>query len=224
MQKINPHPPKRNHGLKDSNKDRINISDEALQRARERVSLGGDRWQEMAWYVNFSTLDFNNMSDGDLLNVQEEIIAICHNVISPFRYDLPTRDKIKPIQEEIAKHLKAMVETGSTRLGPFSYFVFVSRNPYATAKIAVNPETREILLPTLRFQFSELLPFFADSFFRCPKCQKIFLQFRRHAKFCSRICQSRAAMETIREKKKHAKLETKPSTKNHQGTASKRRK
>ena len=201
---------------------------QAGMRAWDRIGGGGDKWQEMAWFVQFSTLDFDNISDGDLLNVQEEVCAISLLYGSrPPSKKLITRQQMKLPQKEIASYLEDFVQKEAVLLGPFSYKLWVGRVPSGlditklkmpltndqftdsmiiTRHVMVDNDTEGGPLPFLRYHFAKLLPEFANSLLPCPKCQKIFLKFRRHATFCSRACQSRAAMETNRAKKKKEKL------------------
>lgn len=244
MQNINLPAINRNLAGKVTSKDPGNFSREAVERACERVGVFGDRWKQMAWYVQFSTLDFDNISDGNLLNVQEEVFAISLFYCCAPAKKFPTRAQMKLTQNEIANYLEDLVRKGVAYLGPFSFTLMVERPQYqldnnlsriplefvgpnpsevkTLKKLDENPE--EGYLPILRYHLAELLPLFANSLFRCPKCQKIFLQFRRHAKFCSRVCQSRAAMETVRKEKKVEKSKPKASTTKHRGSSSKRRK
>jgi hypothetical protein len=243
MQNINLPPPKRNSAIEVPPKDRIRISASVLQRARERVGLDGESWQQMAWYVHFATLDFDNMSGGDLLNIQEEVIAISHNCDQTSSWKIPTREQLKPFQQEIAKCLKDINSAGGTVVGPISYTLLVIRPQYLNERISSPPEDPHLIwpqiatirfisdkenpgntIPVLRYYFAKLLPDFANSLLPCPKCQKIFLQFRRHAKFCSRQCQSQRAAEVNREKIKARESKAKLSQKKRTGSVTKRRK
>ena len=240
MQKTNLSPSKRNQGRKALPKGRVKISDSALQRARVRVGLGGDQWSEMNWYVQFSTLDFDNMSDGELLDVQEEVIAIYHDCSHTSPFDLLTHGQLKTIQQEIAKSLEGLVSQGCTTLD-INYTLILMRPDYLHEREPLHPKSPHLNLPkivtiklmrdqknsldtipTLRYRFAELLPLFAPSLLQCPKCKKIFLQFRRHAKFCSRVCQSRSAMENIRKKEKRPKAQSNASFKKQQDSPKKK--
>lgn len=223
----------------------------ALQRARERIGFDIDHWHQLNWYLNLSNLKIETLSDGDLLNLQEEVIALCRLLTEYTNAPLLTQDQLRALQREIRKPFEDLVNTGTALLGPFSYKACItcpasifgknssatkvksslrrqSLPPLVALKFLVDDSTdksNERYIPNILLShLADLLSLMGNSIVRCPKCQKMFLQFRRHAKFCSRECQSRAAMASIREKKKIEKSKPTPSVKKHQTTASKRRK
>ena len=216
----------------------------ALQLARERAGFDSGAWDTMNWYVRFAELDFDNLSDGDLRNFQEEVVALCEVIEKGGYRPLLTRTGLVTLQKEIAKHLKSLVDRGRADFGTFSYTVVIYRlqemlekcqdfNPEGiknAPKVAVSKKFTHCTTPEsfissiLLNHMIDLLGDFAASIIRCLKCEKIFLQFRRQAKCCSRKCQSRRAAEVNRQEKKSKVAKGKRSPKNRQGSATKRRK
>ena len=177
----------------------------------------------MDWYVQFACLDFSDMSEGKHHEVQEEVIAICLELSQATPFKFLTPDQLKTFQQEIAKCLKDLIGKGCAVIGPISYTFLILRPQHqsligeletphlslpneVTIRLMGQMSTSSETIHALRYHFTSLLPSFANSVLSCPRCQKIFLQFRRHAKFCSRVCQSRAAMDSVREKKKDSKV------------------
>ena len=225
-----------------------NQQDPNIQRAGERIGLNIDEWHHMAWYVKFSQLNITSMSEGELKTFQEEVIAICrhrHNYSPSF---LLSRDNLSAVQTKIWGSLLSLLELGGVHFGIFRYSVSLllsnrivkargyssdGKNwghPYTEGpEIFINknlwPDNDELgnVTSELLSHFADLLSKFANRILRCNKCQKFFLQFRRHSKFCSRQCQSRAAMETVRKKKKAAQMKSKSSPKKQKSSVSKRR-
>jgi hypothetical protein len=219
-----------------------------IQRAGERIGLHIDEWHQMAWYVKFSQQNITTMSEGELKTCQEEVEAICRYRHNYGKSLLLARHNLTAIQQKIGGSLSSLLRTGGVHLGTFCYSTLVFLSPeigkargYSAdgqhwGSPLENPpeiQTKKILKPNndelgdvteeLMSHLAELLGKFGNKIVRCNKCQKFFLQFRRHSKFCSRQCQSRAAMETVRKNKKAAQLESKSSTKKHKGSSSKRR-
>ena len=205
----------------------------AIQKARERIGFDIGNWHQMEWYINLVRLDFENVSDGDFQNTQEEVVGIVRALANHSNPPLLRRNELTELQKEIRKSLDQLINFGSLSLGPFSYKVMVYRPSYMTDKffpdrkktasqatldlpellahrILVKGETGgKGVTHYLLSHFADLLGLYGHRIFPCPKCEKIFLQFRSHAKFCSRECQSRAAMEASRQKKK-AKTKIRP--------------
>ena len=231
MQRLGLHPSQR---IPDEQKS-CAIRGPAIQKARERAQFDVDNWHQMNWYINFVGLDLSNLSDGDLLNIQEEVIAlsrILKNLTAP---PLLTRAELEALQQQILNPLEEWLNKGSITLGPFSYTAWILRiNPnFEKIPPTLKDKIQNLHLPEVaihksipyttgtKFFFTLFLAHLADLLgecghliLRCPKCEKIFLQFRRHAEFCSRQCQSQRAAEVNRQKKKAEEAKAKPSQKN----------
>ena len=46
------------------------------QQALKRVGFGKSEWDELDWFVRFARLDLDKASQGELLSLQEEIVAL----------------------------------------------------------------------------------------------------------------------------------------------------
>ena len=66
-------PTKQNLGKKAPSLDRS----QSIRRAKERANLDKGSWDQLNWYVNFTKLNFDKLSDGDILNIQDEVAALC---------------------------------------------------------------------------------------------------------------------------------------------------
>ena len=84
-------------------------------------------WNQLNWYVQFVMHDFDNLNNGDLLNAQEEVTALCR-VLEPSLYrPLLTTAELMELQEKISKPLVGMVDKGRADFGEFSYSVIIYR-------------------------------------------------------------------------------------------------
>jgi hypothetical protein len=216
----------------------------AIQRARERLGFDVNSWDQMNWYIQFSRVDFHAISDGDLLNIQEEVVALCRLLDNYVSQSLLTRRALKALQQELTKHLEGLVDKGAVRLGPFTYETMIYRlkdiiKKSGSSQVAEFPDppewitlrtitsdgTSKSYTPTrLLSHFGELLSEFKQSIIRCPRCQRIFLKNRRHAQYCDRYCQSRSAAQANRERKKDKKRKKQSATTKGRQSITKRRK
>lgn len=215
---------------------------QAIQRARDRGKFGVDTWHQLRWYINFVRLDIPNLSTGDILNVQEEVIALCREIeTAPYRPHL-TQQELEKLQQNFSKSLANLVDRGQGDFGEFSYTVSIYRMKELIKKSGrsdefpntpevivqkrfTNCDTQESMISTLLMHhLIELLGEFGQSILRCLRCQKLFLQSRGHAKYCSRLCQSQSAAQATRQKRKATKSKLTRSPKKLQEPVTRRRK
>ena len=201
--------------------------EKAIQRARERADFDIDSWHQLNWYVQFMMHDFDNLSNGDLLNVQEEVTALCRVIEHHQGYrPLLTRAELVAVQQKITKPLMGLVDRGRAEFEEFSYKVVIYRlkdlmekDPSSRTdkssnvpevvpdKRFTNCKTRESYTSTvLLLRLIDLLAIYGQSIRRCLKCKHLFLAFRRHAQYCTRQCQSQSAADANRKRKKVLEL------------------
>lgn len=217
----------------------------SILQAKKREAFDVGNWEQLNWYVKVANLDFGELSVGDLLNLQDEVAALCSIVDGRVggRPLLPLKN-LKAVHQKISTHLVDLVDNFSTKIGPFASTTVISRlrkilknHPESTpemlekiprvniSKRYSHCKTQEDMIATILLaHLAELLSEFGDSIIRCLKCHQLFLQFRRQAECCSRRCQSQRAAEITRQKKKAEEAKAKPSQKKRQGSATKRRK
>ena len=180
----------------------------------------------MNWFVELAQEDLRNISQGDLLNLQEELVALVRTSCRITNAEPPKLSQVKQLQHDISGHLNDLLERGQTQ---FSHIQICSwivcpkkafsvqrmlaqgmsapppRSPDVFHWDVIQPKKPSQLVKTCALHFfNQLLKLkmHADSIARCAHCARIFLQFRRNARYCSRRCQSVAAMRVIRNKEK----------------------
>ena len=176
-----------------------------------------DMWERMNWFIQVAQKPVDELSQGEILSLQEEIRAaervLFHNVKPTFF----TIEKIKDLQAKILEHIERLSDEGSCLLGPFKVSIWVARFRFIAEKRGISSSSANTPLDLvtwyqtvggqdgLIYEMGRLLSEFGDSFRRCPHCSKIFLQLRKNAVHCGRKCQSIAVM---REKRKGEKERT----------------
>lgn len=202
-------------------------------RAIARVTSGGGNWEwdVMNWFVRRAQDDLGNISDGDLLNLQEELVALVRALYRKgSETPLPKLDVIEYLQIQNISHLRRLLDDGWTYFGrfPIASWILIPKRakdvhltpevtPEARAKMpevvpieSVRPEDDRWLVATCALHLlNRLLKTYAASVERCAHCARIFLQLRRNAHYCNRQCQSVAAMRAIRARKKQKKAGSK---------------
>jgi hypothetical protein len=200
----------------------------------------------MNWYVLFAKEDLAKLTAGDTLNLQEQICAIWvklryidKRASHPTRPELPSFQQVQELQDAVIKHLSEIVVDGETKAGPFQISRFISQplirlnedEPDRSPVLGVGDWESQILITGpkhdtfkdyLITHLFDLLAEHADSVKACPHCRQGFLQLRRHAVYCSRACQSVAAMQKQRAKAQETQQKPKRSKKsrnrtNHKG-------
>jgi len=210
------------------------------QRALERVGFHRDKWYETDWFVRFAMMDLEKASQGDFLNLEEEIVAL---VTAHYRNrdqeSVPSREQIIEIQRTLLKHLTELADKGKTMFPALSGWVWIIY-PRIAANLSVGASAvarleefsrmldigshraaasgkPENIIPLL----GELLEKVGRPILRCPHCRTIFLQSRTNQEFCSRSCQSVAVMQKRRAEAK-AQTQKKAKGKKTGSTASKK--
>lgn len=203
----------------------VSLSVDSEDKAWGRI--GRDPWYYMAWFVKLANSAIEDMSEGDLKNLQEEC-QVMRGLYYPFRkmekdrkrYPFlrggkccgpPTVQQLIALQAIFASHLSAVAEGREVKLGPFiiQHETRFKRSTEAE-KRGGYPNYRiypiEILQASatiyaeqeLLIRLAKLLESFVERVRRCPHCNKLFLQLRRNATYCGRACHSVAGMQKLR--------------------------
>ena len=215
---------------------------DSIARARERLGFhrSDAEWRLLQWYVEeFAQKHVSASSEGELLSLQEELVALEQEVNrywtgDPFSHThapIPDRDAIQALQERILDHLVQLADTGQTTIGPMMSTETVevmprqelTRRPLPPDRVVMRhvdlmtepQEEFSMVKEALVLRFSDLLKSVPQGIRRCPKanCRRLFLQARRDAIYCTRICQSveaaaRSRAEEALAKAKRAKRTT----------------
>ena len=200
------------------------------------------RWEALQWFVGFAQRDLDAATEGDWLSLIEEIQALLRLITHQQLRGPLSRDDLRDLQEAALTVLTGLVEAGEAHIGPFKVSVFIRREDHSKKaenktlmkkKTAGGPPQITRLgpilafsdgpftghippggLPGLQYHLAGLLMRFPETVQRCPKCHRLFARFRRHAKYCGRLCQSRFDAQKNRDKKKAEKKKlTKKRTK-----------
>jgi len=197
-----------------------------VDRALGRMGLAGHDpfcWEALDWFVVFAQRDLATATEGDWLLLTEEAQALLYLVTHQLLRSTLTRDDLQGLQRGVLTVLTRLVDSGEADIGHFQVHIFIRRG----AGKAAGPSQVKRLGPVLGFpagpfagligpdganglqyHLASLLMRWPDTVQRCPKCHRLFARFRRHAKFCSRKCQSQVAASESRKHEK-AKTETK---------------
>ncbi len=202
-------------------------------RAIARITSGGGNWewQVMNWFVRWAQDDLGNISAGELLNLQEELVALVRTSCRLINAEPPKLSQVKQLQHDISGHLNELLERGQTLFSPIQIRSFIfcpkkafsvqgrlaqgrpappPRSPDVVHWNVLQPKNPSQLVKTSALHlFNQSLKQHADSIGRCAHCARIFLQLRRNAHYCNRQCQSVAAMRAIRARKKQKKAGSK---------------
>jgi hypothetical protein len=189
------------------------------RRPLERIGIfkTTSNWELMHWYVSrLGGLNIETASDGEILSLQEEFVALIRTCLRHRSPNPPSRQEIKEFQRVVRKHLTELADKGVTALPPM---IPVFANPKFLAERQSIKEGPGIEIPDRFFMWAtldgvagvgtqtqsllqhlaELLQEFQTSVRRCPYCSKLFLQLRRNAVYCDRACQSVAIMKQLRQ-------------------------
>jgi len=181
----------------------------------ERIGFGGGdafSWNKMQWYVAFANRDLTRLTPGDLLNLQEEIRAIAWQAFRSNRTnEPPTLSQIVQLKEAVHRVLYDLLRTTEATYGPVAVTLrvtnwedFDDEGKWSTTTVRpiggfeVTGRESKLYQDELMAHMFSLLWRWGLWLKQCPKCWTIFLQFRRHAKYCSRKCQSIAFMRNKR--------------------------
>lgn len=195
-------------------------------------------WESLRWFVEFAQRDLGTATEGDWLQLQEEIDALLHltthqRLRSPFNHE-----HVHGLQKEAFKILGGLVSTDEAHIGKFQVTVAIRRgtgNAGDSSQIKrfgpmlAFPAGRPIAcligpdgFNGLVYYLATLLMRFPDVVQRCPNCTRLFARLRRHAKYCGRICQSRVAAQKNRDEDRKQRKQ-KEKTKRQNGMHAKRR-
>jgi len=204
---------------------------EKVRAALKRMSLPDDpaewhslRWELLDWFVRFSKIDVINLTEDECSLLDEEVQTIELLHARNMSLQVPTRAELLDLQARVLKPLADLVDAGCARIGPFQVEFVVWRG---TRNVPESQRARGVVMvqgmPSLigypppdgiAFQvppvgpnalihcLARLLEQYMGALRRCPRCEKIFAQFRRSAVYCSRLCQSQAAAKAQWEQKK----------------------
>jgi len=215
---------------------------DSIERARDRLGFhrSDKDWWLLRWYVNeFSQKPVATLSEGELLSLQEELVALAQEYyqrwtgkeFSHTHPPLPDRETILALQARTRAYLDQLAANGQTTIGPFMVTETVQVMPRQALTSRPLPPDRFVmrhvdliterhedfseLKEALILRFSDLLKSVPQGIRHCSKadCQRLFLQARRDATYCSRACQSleaaaRSRAEEALAKAKRAKRTT----------------
>jgi hypothetical protein len=154
------------------------------------------RWEIYNWYCTVSQKKLEMLSEGDWLNLREEIKTLCVFINFEEEPKPVSRKEVGSFQKEILRRLTNLADT------KLVYF----KQPGVTRILQARWDNRPIAtfdrpagLKGLLYHFGELMERTLEvnrtAVQRCPRCERIFIQLRRHAEYCSRQCQSREAVK-----------------------------
>ena len=193
-----------------------NPTDECALNRIYKKDESGDRDRGLVqWFVNLAQENLRNCSPENLLQWQEEIVALQRNYYHFTNPPTPSSSQIKKLQKEVLKHLVNIIDRGQSQFGPFHNFSWVldtKRVASFTGQPSLPQIHKVFSWDTLKMSnpkqsmrqclvhfLNQLVKRFASSIYRCPNCSKIFLQFRKHQVYCHRTCQSVAAARNYRQ-------------------------
>ena len=88
------------------------------RRALERVGFSKRKWHELDWFVRFAKADLDKASQGDLLSLQEEIVAMLTVHFRNRPKSTPTLEQIIEIQRTVRNHLTDLAGPSTVFLIP----------------------------------------------------------------------------------------------------------
>jgi hypothetical protein len=154
------------------------------------------RWELFNWYCTLAQTEPEMLSEGDWLNLQEEIMTLrilinYENAPKPV-----SQAEVRAFQKEIYRrlkgladppHLVAIKQPGVTRIFQARWDAPISALDHPAGLKGLLYHLGDLMERTLEINRTAVQ--------RCRRCQRIFIQLRRHAEFCSRQCQSREAVK-----------------------------
>lgn len=171
-------------------------------------------WDQMNWYMTFAKRDLAELTQGDLLNLKEEVAAIAWASYG-YRHEanvMPELEQLRELQSSVQQILEQLLSDSEATYGPctvtFRVTVWEGYDEDKGSRTTVlrpmggfemDASPRRIYKDYLMAHMFVLLWKWARHIKRCPRCKQIFLQLRSHAEYCSRACQSVEAMRKKRE-------------------------
>lgn len=189
---------------------------------RALIRIGYDRGpaEELGWFIRLASTDWDRASEGDLLNLREEFLAL-QKVRLRVVTELPGMDVIQAVQPLVRRHLTDLADKGATALPQIPVTQFIEYPRVAHKLWAGETHASSAPLPKnipdcislyhapqgigLIVVMGHLLATVRHLITRCPHCTKIFLQSRRNQEYCSRSCQNIAVVRRHRAAEKEAK-------------------
>lgn len=171
------------------------------QRPLERIKFQFSDWDQLNWYLHFAEQDIEKISGGEFLSLKEEVRAIERTLVR--RMDGseslpgPTDNEIRELHGFFKDKLRALADGGWISFDPFE--IVVSINYLGWFEHLAGRRW-------LEYHFIQLLKKFSVAVQRCPNpdCKKVFLKARANANYCSRPCQNRMAMRSLRKRSQQA--------------------
>jgi hypothetical protein len=187
------------------------------------------RWEALQWFVVFSQRDLGAATEGDWLLLTEEVQALLPLITHQRMRALLSRDDLRALQETASEVLIGLVDNNEAHIGTFPVTVLIRRGKGRVAGPSQIKRLGPLIcspagpfagvagpfagvigpdgISGLMYHLGSLLMRFPETVQRCPKCHRLFARFRRHAKFCSRVCQSRVAARAVRDEDRRKKAE-----------------
>lgn len=137
---------------------------------------------------------------------------------TPPTYEPPSLEEMEEVQHRIKPHLNDLADNQDTQTPTYHILYIVrfektrpekERAGYPRYQVmrAETPfeASHNSYLDSLYWKMIRLLEEFADLIRRCLHCQKLFLQIKRNARYCSRDCHSVAGMRRKRAEERKRK-------------------
>ena len=202
--------------------------------ALKRMRFLNGRWDQLNWYVELIAKALPSLSEGEWVVLQEEVVALHRTLSHNPTTKAPERQALLSFQHEISRHFAHLRRGGVVEIGPLAITHTIQLVRQASSK-NIRPFSLEeyykqrdqplgddvdirytLRLPAhdwrtwLLDHFGRLLGEFGASIRQCPHCSKWFLQFRKSAIYCGRVCQNRAGAKAARTRKRIEKTRRKP--------------
>jgi len=186
------------------------------------LRLGRTPEERLVWVLTFAQRDLTRLSEGDWLNLTEEMTAFILTshvprlfneeeilefgkahpypvVFSPeFLSTPPSREEIQQLQTEINGVLTDLLTQGRVEIGKLS--MEVKLYTWGTPPKYGLSENFEDLQSAVLYRICQLWGAHGDRVKRCPACQRLFVAGRPNQHYCSPRCQNRVKVQEYRKR------------------------
>ncbi|MEP6936109.1 MAG: hypothetical protein ABI988_19565, partial [Nitrospirota bacterium] len=178
------------------------------------------------WFLKLAQTNFKASSPAETLSKREEFAALERGFELQLNPYLPSTGDVYLLSAMVSNTFKDLIEDGWVEIGPIYTFVRIDLPrlsepgiPKTTSKPSA-AVTKQIGGNGLHNEMAFLLKKYAASVARCPRpcCNKIFVQPRKNARYCSRSCQNAHYMQLARGSRQQNTIQRKrPSEKAKKG-------
>ena len=179
---------------------RVGYFDDTKKRGRQ-----ADYRRLLGWFVDFSRKNLAKMSPAEQFSLREEIRALQEEALDFTVNDATVVSHWVQTQEDAARYLKTLTETGQIYSEPFQLkfsFTVPRFLPQGAAQFKESLYLGEIVEPFdgqgLLYLFILALRHAGDRLRYCNHCSSLFVQARRKQRFCKRECQQAARTRSSR--------------------------